>query len=137
MDAVAAWAERPDAGEIILAGDGLAKYRSQYEEAGFARFASEDALHPVGEGLIRAAAAVGTFDGESAAPANSGDPALVLPVYTRLSDAEENEAKRLGLASPATVTTTGCDDAALRGGSSGVVPSQRHKTNSWRGTSRE
>lgn len=110
-DAVAAWAERPDAGEIILAGDGLAKYRAQYEEAGFARFASEDAWHPVGEGLIRAAAAAGTFDGESTVPANSGDPALVLPVYTRLSDAEENEAKRLGLASPATVTTTGCDDA--------------------------
>ena len=110
-DAVAAWAERPDAGEIILAGDGLAKYRAQYEEAGFARFASEDAWHPVGEGLIRAAAAAGTFDGENTAPANSGDPALVLPVYTRLSDAEENEAKRLGLASPATVTTTGCDDA--------------------------
>ncbi|WP_293846993.1 tRNA (adenosine(37)-N6)-threonylcarbamoyltransferase complex transferase subunit TsaD [uncultured Parolsenella sp.] len=110
-DAVAAWAERPDAGEIILAGDGLAKYRAQYEEAGFARFASEDAWHPTGEGLIRAAAAAGTFDGENAAPANSGDPALVLPVYTRLSDAEENEAKRLGLASPATVTTTGCDDA--------------------------
>ena len=111
VDAVAAWAERPDAGEIILAGDGLAKYRAQYEEAGFARFASEDAWHPVGEGLIRAAAAAGTFDGESAVPANNGDPALVLPVYTRLSDAEENEAKRLGLASPATVTTTGCDDA--------------------------
>ena len=110
-DAVAAWAERLDAGEIILAGDGLAKYRAQYEEAGFARFASEDAWHPVGEGLIRAAAAAGTFDGENTAPANSGDPALVLPVYTRLSDAEENEAKRLGLASPATVTTTGCDDA--------------------------
>lgn len=110
-DAVAAWAERPDAGEIILAGDGLAKYRAQYEEAGFSRFASEDAWHPVGEGLIRAATAAGTFDGESAVPANSGDPALVLPVYTRLSDAEENEAKRLGLASPATVTTTGCDDA--------------------------
>ena len=110
-DSVVAWAERPDAGEIILAGDGLAKYRAQYEEAGFSRFASEDAWHPVGEGLIRAAAAAGTFDGESVAPANSGDPALVLPVYTRLSDAEENEAKRLGLASPATVTTTGCDDA--------------------------
>ena len=110
-DAVVAWAERPDAGEIILAGDGLAKYRAQYEEAGFARFASEDAWRPTGEGLIRTAAAAGTFDGENAAPANSGDPALVLPVYTRLSDAEENEAKRLGLASPATVTTTGCDDA--------------------------
>ena len=110
-DAVVAWAERPDAGEIILAGDGLAKYRAQYEEAGFARFASEDAWRPTGEGLIRTAAAAGTFDGENAAPANRGDPALVLPVYTRLSDAEENEAKRLGLASPATVTTTGCDDA--------------------------
>ena len=34
-----------------------------------------------------------------------------LPVYTRLSDAEENERKRLGLKQPASVEVTGVDDA--------------------------
>ena len=52
----------------------------------------EAAWHPSSEGLLRAAAA---------APRDSvrenGDPALVLPVYTRLSDAEEAERQRLGL----------------------------------------
>ena len=102
-EAIAAWTARPDAAEITLAGDGLKEYRAQFEAAGFSRFADEDAWHPTGEGLLRAFAAEGTRQ--------SGDPALVLPVYTRLSDAEENEAKRLGLAEPASVVVTGCDDA--------------------------
>lgn len=42
--------------------------------------------------------------------APSGDPALVLPIYTRLSDAEENERVRLGIAEPASVRVTGVDD---------------------------
>ncbi|MBR3317124.1 MAG: tRNA (adenosine(37)-N6)-threonylcarbamoyltransferase complex transferase subunit TsaD [Atopobiaceae bacterium] len=50
-------------------------------------------------------------------PANSslanprpGNPALVLPVYTRLSDAEENERQRLGMAQPTSVAVTGVAD---------------------------
>ena len=35
----------------------------------------------------------------------------MLPIYTRLSDAEENERKRLGLKAPASVEVTGVDDA--------------------------
>lgn len=49
-DAIEAWAARDDAGEIALAGDGLKKYRAQFEAAGFSRFADEDAWHPSGEG---------------------------------------------------------------------------------------
>lgn len=113
--AVEEWAARADHDQITLAGDGLKKYRAQFEAAGFARFASEEAWYPSGEGLLRAfaaGAADGSHDVASADDsAAGGDPALVLPVYTRLSDAEENEAKRLGLAEPATVATTGCDDA--------------------------
>ncbi|WP_307739439.1 tRNA (adenosine(37)-N6)-threonylcarbamoyltransferase complex transferase subunit TsaD [uncultured Parolsenella sp.] len=128
--AVEAWASRADHDQITLAGDGLKKYRAQFEAAGFVRFVDEAAWYPSGEGLLRAYAAevATTRDGEgseavpaarnvagggatSAQVGQSGDPALVLPVYTRLSDAEENEAKRLGLAEPATVATTGCDDA--------------------------
>ena len=109
--AVEAWAQRSDAEKIQLTGDGLKKYRAQFEAAGFSSFVDEESWHPTGEGLLRAAAASGVVLGGSDAAVDSGDPALVLPVYTRLSDAEENEAQRLGLAKPATVETTGCDDA--------------------------
>lgn len=105
-DAVALWAARADRGQIVLAGDGLAKYRALYEEAGFASFAPEGSWYPTGEGLLRASLAPARFDASE-----TGDPALVLPVYTRLSDAEENERLRLGMAEPACARVTGVDDA--------------------------
>lgn len=105
---VTAWAERADAAELTLTGNGLAKYRARFEAAGLASFSPEEAWYPTGEGLLRAAVEAGVFDGESAQP---GDPALVLPIYTRLSDAEEAERTRLGLKEPATVELTGVDDA--------------------------
>ena len=83
-DAVAAWAARADRDRLTLTGDGLRKYRGLFEDAGFGRFVDERAWWPTGEGLLRAA-------GQGVAGAlGDGDPALVLPVYTRLSDAEEN-----------------------------------------------
>lgn len=105
-DAVRAWAEREDHGAIQLTGDGLRKYRDRYEAAGLISVLDESLWHPTGEGLLRAAASPARYSATE-----TGDPALVLPVYTRLSDAEENEAKRLGLAEPPTVALTGCDDA--------------------------
>ena len=105
-DAVALWAGRADAADIVLAGDGIAKYRALYEEAGFARFAPEEAWYPSGEGLLRASLASQRFDA-----AETSDPALVLPVYTRLSDAEENERIRLGMPEPESVRVSGVDDA--------------------------
>ncbi len=113
-EAAALWAQRPDAAEIALAGDGLKKYRALYEEAGFARFAPEEAWYPTGEGLLRAAfpaEAPSRPNAASQVPQHSGDPALVLPVYTRLSDAEENERIRLGRPEPQTMRLTGVDDA--------------------------
>jgi N6-L-threonylcarbamoyladenine synthase len=103
---VQGWAARPDHALITLTGDGLVKYRDRFEAAGFSRFVDEGCWYPSGEGLLRAAASPSRYVADE-----SGDPALVLPVYTRLSDAEENEARRLGLSRPATVATTGCDDA--------------------------
>ena len=105
-DAVALWAGRADAADIVLAGDGIAKYRALYEKAGFARFAPEEAWYPSGEGLLRASLTLQRFDA-----AEAGDPALVLPVYTRLSDAEENERIRLGMPEPESVRVSGVDDA--------------------------
>lgn len=86
------WSARTDAGELTLTGDGLKKYRARFAEAGFERVAPEDLWHPSSEGLLRAAAASERHDVR-----DNGDPALVLPVYTRLSDAEEAERERLGL----------------------------------------
>ena len=100
--AVAAWAERADAADLQLTGDGLKKYRARFEDAGFARFVDEGLWHPTGEGLLRAA--LPELTGDTGA---SGDPALVLPIYTRLSDAEENERRRLGMAHADSETTTG------------------------------
>ena len=57
-----------------------------------------DLWWPSGEGLLLAHAA------------GDGDPARVLPIYTRLSDAEENERKRLGLAESAQSEITGVAD---------------------------
>ncbi|MBQ3283756.1 MAG: tRNA (adenosine(37)-N6)-threonylcarbamoyltransferase complex dimerization subunit type 1 TsaB, partial [Atopobiaceae bacterium] len=96
------WAARSDRDELILTGDGLKKYKAQFEAAGFARFVDETAWHPCSEGLLRAAASPDRYD-----PNDNGDPALVLPIYTRLSDAEENERQRLGLAQPKSAKTSG------------------------------
>ena len=105
-DAVAAWAARADVHDIVLAGDGLVKYRALYEGAGFARFAPEESWYPSGEGLLRASLSGGRLGANE-----PGDPALVLPVYTRLSDAEENERIRLGMPEPESVRVSGVDDA--------------------------
>ena len=102
---VAEWAARGDAAELTLTGDGLFKYRDRFEAAGFTSYVDEELWHPSSEGLLRSAVAADVFE------LQSGDPALVLPIYTRLSDAEENERQRLGLAAPATVATTGANDA--------------------------
>lgn len=105
---VAAWSERADRDALTLTGNGLVKYRARFEAADFSCFSPEETWYPAGEGLVRAATEAGVFSGPDA---QSGDPALVLPIYTRLSDAEEAERTRLGLKRPATVELTGVDDA--------------------------
>lgn len=97
---------RADSASLLLAGDGLKKYRDRFEAAGFDHFAEERLWHPGSEGLVRSAEAP-----DWQPPVGDGDPALVLPVYTRLSDAEENERKRLGMSEPASVEVTGVADA--------------------------
>ena len=100
-EAAATWAAEPYAGELVLTGDGLKRYGKLFDEAGLVRRVDEALWHPTGEGLLLAAASPERY-GED----ESGDPALVLPIYTRLSDAEENERRRLGLQqSPASEIT--------------------------------
>ena len=98
----AEWAARSDANQLQLTGDGLKRHRAKFEEAGLSTYLDESLWHPTGECLLRAAASPDNYDA-----AETGDPALVLPVYTRLSDAEENERKRLGLGKSGFVESSG------------------------------
>ena len=91
-DVAAEWAElgRP----LLLVGNGLRKYAAVFaEELGdVATFADEELWPPYAHGLFGAWVAQ-----QASGEHGSGDPADVLPVYTRLSDAEEDERKRCGL----------------------------------------
>ena len=99
------WAAREDADRIQLSGDGLVRYGRLFEDAGLVTRIDCELWWPTGEGLLLAAASPERYNA-----VGSGDPALVLPVYTRLSDAEENERKRLGLAEDAGAGVTGVAD---------------------------
>lgn len=107
-------------GDLTILGDALVKYREIFEPLG--AIVDESLWAVSGAGLLLAAQAglvAGDIDlsadawhGESnaaAARANAGtapvalrpgDPSVLLPVYTRLSDAEENERIRLAKEAP-------------------------------------
>lgn len=77
-----------DAAQRIV-GDALKKYADLC--AGKGEIAGEEERYPTGAGLLLAAQAAwkeGAFDPDSQ---SLGDPCALLPVYTRLSDAEEHE----------------------------------------------
>ena len=104
--AVEEWSSRADAREIQVTGDGLVRHGGLFEGAGLmGRALDRELWWPSGEGLLLAAASP-----EGLAAAGDSDPATVLPVYTRLSDAEENERKRLGLAESVNTVVTGVAD---------------------------
>ena len=72
-----------------IVGDALKKYSALCE--GHGNIAGEEERYPTGAGLLLAAQeawAEGTFDPDGGV---LGDPCTLLPVYTRLSDAEEHE----------------------------------------------
>jgi N6-L-threonylcarbamoyladenine synthase len=110
-DAAATWASEL-AEPLVLAGNGLAKHAAAFADAFGARakLAPEGLWAPSGSGLLAAYAAA-----RSAGSAGSGDPATLLPVYTRLSDAEENERTRTGTdAGPLPASGVGGDPGAVR-----------------------
>ncbi len=90
---------RPPCPDLLIAGDALRKYAELFESAG--AILPEALWTPTGAGLLlafQAAWRAGECDPFDAA---RHDPAFVLPVYTRLSDAEENERVRLAQADAA------------------------------------
>ena len=86
-----------------IAGDALHKYADLFEPLG--SFAEENLWTPTGEGLLLAFQAAWRTAGFDALDAQAGNPAFALPVYTRLSDAEENERIRLAKNDPKNLTT--------------------------------
>ena len=93
IKAAAAAEELKDSTDLLICGDALNKYADLFEPYGTLLDASLWA--PAGTGLLLAVQAA--WQAGDAEPCNRTrhNPAFALPVYTRLSDAEENERIRL------------------------------------------
>ncbi len=89
----------------FLMGDGLRKYGDLFAGAG--RLLPEALWAPTGAGLLLAVQAAWQAGECDPLDVPRHDPGLVLPVYTRLSDAEENERQRLARADGALAGTRG------------------------------
>jgi tRNA threonylcarbamoyl adenosine modification protein YeaZ len=82
---------------VLLAGNGLRKYKDVFDSGlgAQAEWAPEPMWAPSGESLLLAA-----WRAWKAGDLGDGDAATILPVYTRLSDAEEAERARCAEACP-------------------------------------
>ena len=88
-----AWASEHAEEAIIITGDALAKHQERFEETleGRLQILDEPLWWPSGAGLLAAFGAA-----LAAGEHGDGDPGNLLPIYTRLSDAEEAVMKRSG-----------------------------------------
>lgn len=105
-DVAAAWVE--SAQPLTLLGDGLKKHAALFDDELFT-LAPQELWTPDGEGLLQAYAAL-----RDAGKLASGNPATLLPVYTRLSDAEEAERSKLSIVD--TMPASGVADGRAVGG---------------------
>ncbi len=105
--------EAGSAMDLLVVGDGLVKYRALYEP--HARVLDEALWDVTGKGLLLALEHAWQAGEADPLDARRHDPALALPVYTRLSDAEENERIKLASNDPKNLET-GVQDVAPDGG---------------------
>ena len=96
---------------LLVTGDALAKYADIFCELG--ELLPETLWEPTGRGLLLAVQAAWRSGEADPFDAARHDPAYALPVYTRLSDAEENERIRLAKNDPKNLRT-GVQDIAPR-----------------------
>ncbi|WP_371808812.1 tRNA (adenosine(37)-N6)-threonylcarbamoyltransferase complex transferase subunit TsaD [Adlercreutzia sp. ZJ473] len=90
----------PDAADqLLITGDALKKYADLFSACG--ALLPEDQWTPTGAGLLLALQAAWRAGEADPLDARRHDPAFALPVYTRLSDAEEAERARLARADQA------------------------------------
>ena len=101
----------PQVSARLLCGDALKKYGELFEGCGAALPA--ELWMPTGRGLLLALQAAWRAGEADPLDARRHDPAFALPVYTRLSDAEENERIRLSKNDPKNLAT-GVQDVAKR-----------------------
>ena len=82
---------------VLLSGNALRKYADVFTSAmGDAAMLAPEALWtPTGESLLMA-----TWRAQASGTLGDGDPGTLLPVYTRLSDAEEAERSLAGVRGP-------------------------------------
>ncbi|WP_407641833.1 tRNA (adenosine(37)-N6)-threonylcarbamoyltransferase complex transferase subunit TsaD [Arabiibacter massiliensis] len=97
--------------ERRVAGDALRKYGELFAPCGGAL--AEELWTPTGRGLFLALQAAWRAGAADPLDAARHDPAFALPVYTRLSDAEENERIRLAKNDPKNLVT-GVQDVSVR-----------------------
>lgn len=100
-----------DEASLQVTGDALRKYAELFAACGVTL--DEGLWTPTGRGLLLALQATWRADEADPFDARRHDPAFALPVYTRLSDAEENERIRLAKNDPKNLST-GVQDVALR-----------------------
>lgn len=98
---------------LLLAGNGLCKYKDVFLAALGSRVMNADCSMwvPTGAGLLAAYA-----DARVRGVLGEGDPGAILPVYTRLSDAEESELRARG-GSPQVAPGSGVAGPQEAGGS--------------------
>ncbi len=89
--------------ERAIAGDALGKYSELFAQAG--EQLPETLWTPSGAGLLLALQAAWRSGEADPLDAARHNPGILLPVYTRLSDAEENERKRLASDEPKNLRT--------------------------------
>ena len=109
---------------LQIIGDALVKYRSLFEPAGIVL--SDKLWEATGAGLLLAFEAAWRAGEADPFDATRHNPAFALPVYTRLSDAEENERIRLASNEEKNLRT-GVQDVAPDGGKGrATMHSQAH-----------
>ncbi|MDO5043701.1 MAG: tRNA (adenosine(37)-N6)-threonylcarbamoyltransferase complex transferase subunit TsaD [Coriobacteriia bacterium] len=94
-----------DLSTILFAGDALFKFKDELAKLKV-NFVDEHLWYPSSKGLMLALKDML----DEHAGVLEGDPGLLLPIYTRLSDAEENERIKLGLTADIQAKTSGVAD---------------------------
>ncbi|NHM14615.1 tRNA (adenosine(37)-N6)-threonylcarbamoyltransferase complex transferase subunit TsaD [Xiamenia xianingshaonis] len=112
--------------ETMLAGDGLCKYADLFAPCGQAL--DQAVWTPTGRGLLLALQALWRAGDADPFDAARHNPAFALPVYTRLSDAEENERVRLAKNDPKNLVT-GVQDVAAAEEAAGLRRDRRTTMN--------